>query len=75
MERAADRCAAAAPPTGGAALDALRWNRGEAYTIGCDDAGGWHARWHVNGNGTGTSHPHDLRVLLDRLDALHGTQR
>jgi hypothetical protein len=34
------------------------------------DAGGWHARWPVNGTHTGISHPDDLGGLLDRLDAL-----
>jgi hypothetical protein len=130
MGRASDGCAAA-PPTGDAALDALQWNWGDAYTIGRDDgvwwfrrrdgwggtvrastpnelreaiitnyvarpvrreisadveerrdayeamgvriwhnAAGWHARWPVKSTGTGVSHPHDLRTLLDRLDAL-----
>jgi hypothetical protein len=39
------------------------------------DAGGWHARWPVNGTHTGISHPHDLSALLDRLDALKGSAR
>jgi hypothetical protein len=34
------------------------------------DAGGWHARWPVNGTHTGISHPCGLSGLLDRLDAL-----
>ena len=34
------------------------------------DAGGWHARWPVNGKYTGITHPSELTGLLDRLDAL-----
>jgi hypothetical protein len=34
------------------------------------DAGGWHARWPVNGTHTGISHPSELSGLLDQLDAL-----
>jgi hypothetical protein len=34
------------------------------------EAGGWHARWPVDGTHTGISHPGDLGGLLDRLDAL-----
>jgi hypothetical protein len=34
------------------------------------DAGGWHARWPVNGTHTGISHPVSLGTLLDRLDTL-----
>jgi hypothetical protein len=38
------------------------------------DAGGWHARWPVNGSHTGITHP-DLGGLMDRLDALKGMAR
>jgi hypothetical protein len=34
------------------------------------DAGGWHARWPVDGTHTGISYPADLGGLPDRLDAL-----
>jgi hypothetical protein len=36
------------------------------------DAGGWHARWPVNGTHTGITHPSELTGLLDQLDALKG---
>jgi hypothetical protein len=39
------------------------------------DAGGWHARWSVNGSHTGITNPDDLGGLMDRLDALKGAAR
>jgi hypothetical protein len=34
------------------------------------DAGGWHARWPVNGTYSGVTHPCELSGLLDQLEAL-----
>jgi hypothetical protein len=44
-ERSAGDSGEAGPPLGTeAALEALRWNWGTAYDIGCNEADGWHAR-------------------------------
>jgi hypothetical protein len=47
------------------ALEALRWDWGEAYEIGRDDERGWHARRRddLGGHLTGADH-NELRVAI-----------
>ncbi|MGH3156268.1 MAG: hypothetical protein ACRDNF_06805 [Streptosporangiaceae bacterium] len=50
-----------------AALEALRWNWGEAYHIGCDDGQWWFRRKDGKGPTETASTPDDLRaqIVLD----------